>query len=142
MQLKIQNFNSMRIERKRSRNTEIYTASLNDIMFFLLLFFLIIATMVNPSVIKLLLPKAAHSEQTVSKQTINLTITKDLHYFLNDEEVPYSKLEIRLKILMSRAKETTVVLRADQDIILQPVVDVIDLGNKLKLKVILATRKD
>ena len=132
----------MKIERKRNRSSEIYTSSLNDIMFFLLLFFLIIATMVNPSVIKLLLPKAANSEQTVSKQTINLTITKDLHYFLNDEEVPYSKLEIRLKILMNRAKETTIVLRADQDIILQPVVDVIDLGNKLKLKVILATRKE
>lgn len=98
--------------------------------------------MVNPSVIKLLLPKASNSEQTVSKQTINLTITKDLHYFLNDEEVPVSKLEIRLKILMNRAKETTVVLRADHDITLQPVVDVIDLGNKLKLKVILATRKE
>ena len=132
----------MKIERKRSRNSEIYTASLNDIMFFLLLFFLIIATMVNPSVIKLLLPKAANSEQTVSKQTVNLTITKDLHYFLNDEEIKPDRLEIRLKILMNRVQETTVVLRADQEITLQPVVDVIDLGNKLKLKVILATRKD
>ncbi|HEY9125338.1 MAG TPA: biopolymer transporter ExbD [Bacteroidales bacterium] len=132
----------MKIERRKSRTSEVYTASLNDIMFFLLLFFLIISTMVNPSVIKLLLPKASNSEQTVSKQTINLAVTKDLKYYLNDEEVPFDKLEIKLKILMNRAKETTVVLRADNTITLQPVVDIIDLGNKLKIKVILATRKD
>lgn len=131
----------MRIERRRTRTSEVYVASLNDIMFFLLLFFLIVSTMVNPSVIKLLLPKAEHSEQTVSKQTINLTITKDLKYYLNDEEISPDKLEFRLKLAMRKAQETTVILRADNEITLQPVVDVIDLGNKLKIKVILATRK-
>ncbi|MGC8803564.1 MAG: ExbD/TolR family protein [Bacteroidales bacterium] len=131
----------MRIERRRTRTSEVYVASLNDIMFFLLLFFLIVSTMVNPSVIKLLLPKAEHSEQTVSKQTINLTITKDLKYYLNDEQISPDKLEFRLKLAMRKAQETTVILRADNEITLQPVVDVIDLGNKLKIKVILATRK-
>jgi biopolymer transport protein ExbD len=131
----------MQIERKRNRSSEVYTASLNDIMFFLLLFFLIISTMVNPSVIKLLLPKAENSEQTVSKQSINLSVTKDLKYFLNDVEIPADKLETKLKALMSRAKETTVVLRADNEIKLQNIVDIIDIGNKLKIKVILATRK-
>ena len=132
----------MRIERKRTKASEVYTASLNDIMFFLLLFFLIISTMVNPSVIKLLLPKASNSEQTVTKQSINLAITKDLKYYLNDEEVKFDKIEPKLKSLMRRAKETTVIVRADNDITLQPIVDVLDLGNKLKLKVILATRKE
>lgn len=131
----------MKIERKRSRTSEVYTASLNDIMFFLLLFFLIISTMVNPSVIKLLLPKASNSEQTISKQNINLSITKDLKYYLNDEEIVPERLEVKIKALMTRAKETTVILRADNTITLQPIVDVIDLGNKLKIKVILATRK-
>jgi len=98
--------------------------------------------MVNPSVIKLLLPKAEHSEQTVTKQSINLTITKDLKYYLNDEPINPDKLEIKLKLLMQRAQETTVILRADNSLTLQPVIDVIDLGNKLKIKVILATRKE
>jgi biopolymer transport protein ExbD len=131
----------MQIERKRNKSSEVYTASLNDIMFFLLLFFLIISTMVNPSVIKLLLPKAENSEQTVSKQSVNLSVTKDLKYYLNDELIPADKLETKLKIVMSRAKETTVVLRADNEIQLQNIVDIIDIGNKLKIKVILATRK-
>jgi biopolymer transport protein ExbD len=132
----------MKIERKRNRTSEVYTASLNDIMFFLLLFFLIISTMVNPSVIKLLLPKASNSEQTVSKQNINITVTKDLKYYINDEEVTFDRIEPRLKNLKSRAKETTVILRADNVITLQHIVDIIDIGNKLKLKVILATRKE
>jgi biopolymer transport protein ExbD len=132
----------MKIERRRKKTSDVYTASLNDIMFFLLLFFLIISTMVNPSVIKLLLPKASNAEQTISKQNINLSITKDLKYYLNDEEIKPDRLEIKIKALMGRAKETTIILRADNSITLQPVVDVIDLGNKLKIKVILATRKD
>jgi biopolymer transport protein ExbD len=132
----------MKIERRRTRTSEVYTASLNDIMFFLLLFFLIVSTMVNPSVIKLLLPKAANSEQTLSKQNINLTITKDLKYYINDEEVAFDRLEPKLRILKTRANETTVILRADKDITLQYIVDVIDIGNKLKLKVILATTKE
>src|SRR5512141_780545 len=99
----------MKIERRKTKASEVYTASLNDIMFFLLLFFLIVSTMVNPSVIKLLLPKASNSEQTVSKQNINLSVTKDLKYYLNDEEVPFDRLELKLKALMARAKETTVI---------------------------------
>ena len=98
--------------------------------------------MVNPSVIKLLLPKASNSEQTLSKQNINMSVTKDLKYYINDEEVPYNRIEIRLKALMSRAKETTLILRADKEITLQHIVDILDIGNKLKIKVILATQKD
>lgn len=132
----------MKIERRKTKASEVYTASLNDIMFFLLLFFLIVSTMVNPSVIKLLLPKASNSEQTVSKQNINLSVTKQLRYYINDEEIPFERIEIKLKALMARAKETTIILRADNDITLQHVVDIIDIGNKLKIKVILATRKE
>lgn len=132
----------MRIERRKSRVSEVYTASLNDIMFFLLLFFLIISTMVNPSVIKLLLPKASNSEQTVSKQNINLSITKDLKYFINDEQVAFERVEPRLRAMTRDINETTVILRADNQIELQKVVDIIDIGNKLKIKVILATQKD
>jgi biopolymer transport protein ExbD len=132
----------MRIERKKTKTSEVYTASLNDIMFFLLLFFLIISTMVNPSVIKLLLPKASNAEQTLSKQNINMSVTKDLKYYINDEEIPFNRIEIRLKALMYRAKETTVILRADKEITLQHIVDILDIGNKLKIKVILATQKD
>lgn len=132
----------MKVIRKKRNTTEVYTASLNDIMFFLLLFFLIISTLVNPSVIKLLLPKAANSEQTVSKQSVNMAITKDLKYYIDDVEYPFERVEPRLKAIARTANETTVVLRADNMLNIQTVVDVIDIGNKLKIKVILATRKN
>ena len=103
-QKEINKFLVMKIERRRTKASEVYTASLNDIMFFLLLFFLIVSTMVNPSVIKLLLPKASNSEQTVSKQNINLSVSKQLKYYINDEEVPFERVEPKLKSLMARAK--------------------------------------
>jgi len=132
----------MKLSRPSKGHTEVYTASLNDIMFFLLLFFLIVSTLVNPSVIKLLLPKAASNEQTVSKQSINLTITQDKQYFINDVPVSFEGIEPRLASLVGDIEKTTVILRADKGLQLQDVVDVLDIGSKLKLKIILATSRD
>ena len=77
----------MKLKRKRDSETRVYTESLSDIMFFLLLFFLIISTLVNPSVIQLMLPKASANIQKMNKQTINISVTKDLQYFLNDKPI-------------------------------------------------------
>ena len=65
----------MKIERRKSRAAEVYTASLNDIMFFLLLFFLIISTMVTPATIRVLLPKSKTTDDAVIKKQINLEKT-------------------------------------------------------------------
>ena len=74
--------------RKRQRGVaaEVHTSAMNDIMFFLLLFFLIASTLTNPNVIKLLLPKSK-SGKSISKKTINVTISKDLKYTVNKKEV-------------------------------------------------------
>ena len=61
----------MNLRRKQQEDAELSTESLNDIMFFLLLFFLIISTMANPNVIKLMLPKSANNEN-LQKQQVNL----------------------------------------------------------------------
>ena len=85
----------MKLKRRHKFRAEVATASLNDIMFFLLLFFLIIATVVNPNVIKILLPKS-DSNQTLSKKQISLTITADKTYFLDKEPVSFQQLEPKL----------------------------------------------
>lgn len=132
----------MKIARKRESQPEVYTASLNDIMFFLLLFFLIISTLVNPSVIQLMLPKASAGVQKVSKQTINLSITKDLKYYLNDKPIAFNDLRFSIEKLVSKTEETTIILHADRGILLQDLVTVLDLGRQLRVKMILATQKD
>lgn len=132
----------MKITRKRESQPEVYTASLNDIMFFLLLFFLIISTLVNPSVIQLMLPKASAGVQKISKQTINLSITKDLKYYLNDKPIAFSDLSQSIEKLVNKNEETTLIVHADRGIILQDLVSVLDLGRKLRVKMILATQKE
>ena len=84
--------------------------SLNDIMFFLLLFFLIVSTLANPNVIKLMLPSSKQSEQT-SKKPISISVTKDLRYYVEKKEVPFEELEPTLKSFIEKAPDLTVVLR-------------------------------
>ncbi|MBK5721652.1 biopolymer transporter ExbD [Dysgonomonas sp. Marseille-P4677] len=137
----------MKIERRKTRTAEVYTASLNDIMFFLLLFFLIISTMVTPAAIRVLLPNAATSEQVVTKKNINLIITQDLRYYVNDKEIIKDEIESALISAITKEKEknenveVNVLLQADKSLSLQNVVDVIDIGNKLRIKMVLFTQK-
>lgn len=134
----------MKVERsKRGSAVDVYTASLSDIMFFLLLFFLIISTLVNPSVIKLLLPKTQYSEQITAEKNINISITRDLQYFYNDKPIAYEDIEPALLGEMQDKKvKLTVILRADNAIPLQNVVDIVGIGNKLEVKVVLSTLKE
>ena len=102
----------MKISRSSRFSAEVYTGSLNDIMFFLLLFFLIISTLANPNVIKLLLPKSSNP-QTITKQQITLSVTSDHHYYINTQEVPFENLEQKLIEAVSSLTEPTIILRAD-----------------------------
>ncbi len=130
----------MNIRHSRIRHgAEVNTHSLNDIMFFLLLFFLIVSTMVSPSVVKLTLPSAKKA-QTVDKQPINLEVSEDMRYFLAGKEVPFEGLEAAIAQEISGKKEPTIVLRLDKTLTVQQLVDVLEIGNKLKVKMILATR--
>jgi len=126
--------------RPRDRfSPEVYTGSLNDIMFFLLLFFLIISTLVNPSVIKLLLPRAT-TYQTVAKQQISISVTSNKKYYMNNTEIPFEHLESELAKKIQNINEPTVVLRVDNALTVQDLVDVLQVGNRLKVKMVLATK--
>jgi biopolymer transport protein ExbD len=110
-------------------------------MFFLMLFFLIASTLANPNVIKLLLPQAK-AGQTVSKQQYSLTVSKDLEYYINNEKIPlaFEQLEPRFLQIVGNSNDVTVVLKVDRSIQVQNLVDILALGNKLKIKMILATQ--
>lgn len=128
----------MNLRRRHKISPEVSTASLNDIMFFLMLFFLIASTVVNPNVIKLLLPTAS-SGQSVAKKTISVSITKDLRYYVEKQEVSADQLEAVLRAYLSKADELTVILYVDQTVQIQNIVNVMDISNKLKVKLVLAT---
>jgi biopolymer transport protein ExbD len=130
----------MKIKRRHDFKPEVATASLNDIMFFLLLFFLIVATFANPHVIRLFLPKA-NSSQTVSKKQITLSITNKKLYYIDEKPVLYMDLESELSQIKSRLPDVTIVVRADASLTIQDLVDVLQIGSNQDIKMILATNK-
>ncbi|NVO21427.1 MAG: biopolymer transporter ExbD [Bacteroidetes bacterium] len=129
----------MKLRRKNKLIAEVATSSMNDIMFFLMLFFLIMSTLLNPNVIKLTLPNSKHS-QAIHKKEISLSITKDLQYFLDNKPVMFDQLETEIQRAVANEQEATVVLRCDNGLTIQDLVNVLEIGNKLKVKMILATR--
>ena len=126
--------------RKHRFAAEIGASSMSDIMFFLMLFFLIVSTLVNPSVIKLMLPKAK-SSQTLSKQQFTLDVAPDKTYYLNNRLLPFDQIEPQLKSMISGITEPTIVLRVDQTLTVQDLVDVLEIGNRLKVKMVMATKQ-
>jgi len=126
--------------KKRSRRGggEMHTSAMNDIMFFLMLFFLIASTVTNPNVVKLVLPRSS-SGQSISKKTINVSITKDLVYTIDKKEVAVTDLEKSLSSYKSLSKELTIVLHVDKTVAIQDVVSVMDIAQRLNIKMVLAT---
>lgn len=102
----------MNIRNRLKARPEVHTGALNDILFILLLFFLIVSTLANPNVIKVSNPKA--KSDTKSKQTVVITVDKDQNIYLGQKKIGMEKLETDLKTLL--AKETdkpSVVINGD-----------------------------
>jgi len=126
--------------KKKDYTAEVFTSSMNDIMFFLMLFFIIISTLLNPSMIKVSLPNSK-SSQSIQKKEINLTMTKEKTYFVNNTQVPYEALEGQLKKELVKSPDAFIMLRCDNSLSIQDLVNVLSLGNKLNSKMIIATAK-
>lgn len=130
----------MNLRRTKHFKPEVSTSSLNDIMFFLLLFFLIVSTLANPNVIKLLLP-SSDAAQNINKQQITISVTEDKQYYIDNTPVAPAELESVLWSRIRNIQEPTVVLRFAHNLTVQDLVDVMETGTKLKVKMVLATTK-
>lgn len=123
----------MKLRKKNKEGAEVFTESLNDIMFFLLLFFIIISTLVNPNVIKLD-PPSSKDTNTVTKGTITLAVDAQHNFYVNNLPVTFDQLEPIL-LAETKAKETqNVILFMDKGLTVQDVADVMQIGAKLKIK--------
>jgi biopolymer transport protein ExbD len=129
----------MNLRKRKKITAEVATASMNDIMFFLMLFFLIMSTLLNPNVVKLTLPNSKHN-QTLRQKEVTISVTKELQYYVNNVPVAFGMLEPLLSAELSKSKDLTVILRCDSEITVQNLVNVLEIGNKLKVKMVLATK--
>ncbi|HQW71813.1 MAG: biopolymer transporter ExbD [Saprospiraceae bacterium] len=130
----------MKLNNRKRNKPHVFTDSLSDIMFFLLLFFLIVSTVANPNVVKILLPKAGSTE-VLSKKQITLTVTTEKRYFIDKKEYSFDELETAVQEATANVTEPTIMLRLDKDLVIQDLIDVMSIGAKLKIKMVLATDK-
>ncbi|MFD1769638.1 ExbD/TolR family protein [Sphingobacterium suaedae] len=130
----------MNLRNRRHKPTaEVHTAALNDIMFFLMLFFLLASAVANPQVVKLLLPKSSAGEQSVAKKTMTVSITADLNYHVDKQTVSLEQLEPLIQSQIAADQELTIMLYADSSVPIQNVISVMDVANRNKVKLVLAT---
>jgi biopolymer transport protein ExbD len=128
----------MNLRRRQKAASEVYSHSLNDIMFFLLLFFLITSTMATPSVLKLLLPNSKTGIQSV-KHPVVIAITADLQFVVDQNVVPREGVEAAVTAAVQGQNDPTALLKVDKSVPWQEIVFLLDIGNKNKIKMVAAT---
>ena len=124
----------------RSRNKVSATfnmSSMTDIVFLLLIFFMLTSTLVSPNALKLLLPSS--KAKTLEKQTISISITKDIAFYINENEVSENTIEQELKLLLNNEQEPAIILHADKTVAIEHVVKIMDIAYRNKYKIVLAT---
>jgi biopolymer transport protein ExbD len=125
----------------RSRNKvspNFNMSSMTDIVFLLLIFFMLTSTLVSPNALKLLLPSS--SSKTLAPQTVSVSITKDLQYYIDEQPVEFDFLEPLLKKRMGNNPENSIILHVDKQIAVEEAVKVMDIASRNKFKMVLATK--
>ncbi len=131
----------MNIKRKIRGHAEVHTGALNDILFILLLFFLIVSTLANPNVIKLSQPKA--KSDTKSKQTVVVSIDANNQFFVGTTKVSVEELKASLQpILAKETDQPAVVINADKNVPIENVVAVMRVARELGARSVLAVDKN
>ena len=126
---------SLRSKNKVSANFSM--SSMTDIVFLLLIFFMLTSTLVSPNALKLLLPNS--KARTLEKQTISVSITPEIEYYIQDQKFPFDQLENQLKQRLANEEEPAIVLHADKTVDIEFAVKVMDIAYRNKYKVVLAT---
>jgi biopolymer transport protein ExbD len=127
----------------RSRNKvspNFNMSSMTDIVFLLLIFFMLTSTLVSPNALKLLLPSS--SSKTLAKQTVSVSVTAKLDYYINKKKVSFENLEPMLLQELQGYDEPSIILHAEKTLPIEEAVKVMDIANRNKLKLVLATQKN
>ncbi|MGY5351734.1 ExbD/TolR family protein [Wenyingzhuangia sp. IMCC45533] len=119
-------------------SAEFNMSSMTDIVFLLLIFFMLASTLVTVNAIDVLLPKAGG--KTENKGVISVSITSDGTYYVDADKVDFVQLENILLTKLSGDKSGTLVIRGDQKSAYKNIMNVIDIANRNKIKMILAVK--
>ena len=113
-------------------------SSMTDIIFLLLIFFMLTSTLVHPNALKLVLPQSKN--QTSAKPQTSVSITAALRYYVETKRVSYDELEPALQAKLGQEPDMYIALHVDETVPMREVVKVMNIAKKNKYKLILATR--
>jgi biopolymer transport protein ExbD len=128
----------MNIRGRNKISPDFSMSSMTDIVFLLLIFFMIASTLVTTNAIDIILPTA--SGKTENKKSVAVSIKQNLTYYIDNKLVGESVLETELINILSTESQPTIVLRAEKSVPVENVVKVMDIANRNKFKVILAVK--
>lgn len=126
----------MKLKGRNKVSPEFSMSSMTDIVFLLLVFFMLTSN--APNALDLLLPKA--KGKSTNTQNVSVTIDKNLRYFVNNEQINGEYIEVELKKALADQEKPTIILRAEESVAIREAVNVMDIANRNNYKVILAVR--
>lgn len=129
----------MALKSRNKVSAEFSMSSMTDIVFLLLIFFMLTSTLVTTNALDIVLPKS--SAGPIVKQSISVSISEDLVYHIDKEEFKLELIESELIKRMAGADEKTIVLRAAESVDLGQAVEIMDIAYKNQFKIVLATQK-
>jgi biopolymer transport protein ExbD len=128
----------MNLRGRNKVSAEFSMSSMTDIVFLLLVFFLLTSPAITPDALDLILPKA--KGKTTHKQNVSVSITNDGAFYVNKERVSEYSIEKELKSILVGQENPTLILRAEEGVPIEDAVFVMDIANKNNYKVVLAVR--
>ncbi|GGE03796.1 ExbD/TolR family protein [Psychroflexus salis] len=128
----------MNLRGRNKVSPEFSMSSMTDIVFLLLVFFMLTSPVITPEALDLILPKA--KGKSTNQQNLSVSITEALDFYVNDEKINKNQLESVLKAKLKGIEEPTIILRAAETVPIESAVNVMDIANKNRFKVILAVK--
>tara|TARA_B100002003_G_C14135527_1_gene546094 strand:+ start:1073 stop:1465 length:393 start_codon:yes stop_codon:yes gene_type:complete len=128
----------MALRNRNKVSADFNMSSMTDIVFLLLIFFMLTSTLVSPNALKLLLPNS--KAKTLEKQTVSVSITKEIDFYINENKINENNLERELKLILENEIEPAIILHTDKTVDIEYVVKVMDIAYRNKYKIVLATK--
>lgn len=128
----------MNLRGRNKVSPEFSMSSMTDIVFLLLVFFMLTSPIITPEALDLILPKA--KGKSTNQHNLSVSINKNLEYYINNEKVTKNGLETQLKSRLKGIEEPTIILRAEEGVPIENAVNVMDIANRNRYKIILAVK--
>jgi biopolymer transport protein ExbD len=126
----------MKFKGRNKVSPEFSMSSMTDIVFLLLVFFMLTSN--APNALDMILPKA--KGKSTNTKNVAVSIKKNQNYYINNKNITASKIEVELRNLLAGQNKPTVLLRVEEGVPIEKAVYVMDIANRNKFKVILAVR--